>query len=223
MITPNLKSPLVPLINRASVLLLAAGLAGCASPGYRKSDSAARSMQTAAAEVQAESRAIDLTLGSLKDLETEPGADLKQPYRHFSASLEHLIACARRTQNTGKAMAEKNAVYLQAWDKQLDAISFEHIRDLSQARRTEVANRMAAINQRYQQSQQVVEPLISYLLDIRRALGSDLTTGGLGSMKEIVENAGTNAAKVQSALNALTGELANSGTQMLSWALQAKE
>lgn len=223
MITPNLKSPLVPLINRASVLLLAAGLAGCASPGYRKSDSAARSMQTAAAEVQAESRAIDLTLGSLKDLETEPGADLKQPYRHFSASLEHLIACARRTQNTGKAMAEKNAVYLQAWDKQLDAISFEHIRDLSQARRTEVANRMAAINQRYQQSQQVVEPLISYLLDIRRALGSDLTTGGLGSMKEIVENAGTNAAKVQSALNALTGELASSGTQMLSWALQAKE
>lgn len=223
MITPNLKSPLVPLINRASVLLLAAGMAGCASPGYRKSDSAARSMQTAAAEVQAESRAIDLTLGSLKDLETEPGADLKQPYRHFSASLEHLIACARRTQNTGKAMAEKNAVYLQAWDKQLDAISFEHIRDLSQARRTEVANRMAAINQRYQQSQQVVEPLISYLLDIRRALGSDLTTGGLGSMKEIVENAGTNAAKVQSALNALTGELANSGTQMLSWALQAKE
>lgn len=223
MITPNLKSPLVPLINRASVLLLAAGLAGCASPGYRKSDSAAMSMQTAAAEVQAESRAIDLTLGSLKDLETEPGADLKQPYRHFSASLEHLIACARRTQNTGKAMAEKNAVYLQAWDKQLDAISFEHIRDLSQARRTEVANRMAAINQRYQQSQQVVEPLISYLLDIRRALGSDLTTGGLGSMKEIVENAGTNAAKVQSALNALTGELASSGTQMLSWALQAKE
>ena len=113
--------------------------------------------------------------------------------------------------------------YLQAWDKQLDAISFEHIRDLSQARRTEVANRMSAINQRYQQSQQVVEPLISYLLDIRRALGSDLTTGGLGSMKEIVENAGTNAAKVQSALNALTGELANSGTQMSSWALQAKE
>ena len=50
---------------------------GCASNGYRKGDMAAVSMQKAAAEVQAESRALDHTVTALRSLVNEPGGDLK--------------------------------------------------------------------------------------------------------------------------------------------------
>src|SRR5262249_45017215 len=89
---------------------------GCSSTGYRKSDTAAASMQSAAAQVQAERRAIDATLGSLKDLVNEPNGDLRKPYQHFSSNLSYLEATARHTDDTGKVMAQRSAEYFQTWD-----------------------------------------------------------------------------------------------------------
>lgn len=196
---------------------------GCTSAGYRKSDAAANSLQSAAAEVQAESGAIDATLASLKDLVNDPGSDLKRPYQRFSTSLAHLTAAAERTEHTGKRMTERGNAYFQAWEKQLATIDYEHIRDLSQARKSEVSQRFEAVRQRYQESQQAVQPLIAYLADIHKAIGADLTSSGLQSMKGVVQNADTNAAKVQVALKVLVTELTNSGTQLSSLALQNVE
>ena len=61
----------------------------------------------------------------------------------------------------------------------------------------EVAHRFETVSQSYQEAQTVVQPLIDYFEDIRRALNSDLTRGGLAAVKDIVGNADDNAAKVQ--------------------------
>src|SRR5947209_10374 len=89
-------------IRAAALGLAAAWLTGCASTGYHRSDAAAYSMQSAAAEVQTEGRALELTMGALKDLVNEPPADLKQQFQHFSGALDRLIASAQRTANTAK-------------------------------------------------------------------------------------------------------------------------
>ncbi len=203
------------------LFICAAALTGCNSAGYHKGDAAAVSMQSAAAEVQVESQALDRTISAAKVLVTEPEADLRRQFQHYSRSLDWLIACAQRTDNTGRKMAEKNRTYLQAWEKELGQIQFDHIRDLSQSRRTEVSGRFEAVNKRYQESQAVVQPMVRYLDDIRRALSSDLTAGGLEAMKAIVQNAETNSAKVQTALEALVTELNNSSTAMASVAPQS--
>ena len=166
---------------------------------------------------------MDQTMASLKDLFAEPGADLEPQFEHFSSSLDHLISSARRTEHTGRQMQQKSAAYFQAWDQQLQTIDFQHIRDVSEARRTEVTNHVEALNRRYRESQEAVQPLISYLLDIRKALSTDLTAGGLESLKGVIGNANANAAKVQVALSALTTELTNSSTRLASVAYQAPE
>jgi uncharacterized coiled-coil protein SlyX len=66
-------------------------------------------------------------------------------------------------------------------------------------------------------------PLITYMLDIRTALSADLTMGGLESMRSVVQNANDNVAKVQTALDALTAELANSSAGMSSMAYEANQ
>jgi len=195
-------------------------LTGCTSANYKKGDAAANSLATASAEVQAESRALDLTMGSLKDLYNDPGPDLKQPFQHFSTCLDRLVSAAHRTESTGQRMAEKNAAFLLAWQKQLGEIEFEHIRDLSQTRMLEVSNRFDVVNRRYLDSQAVMQPMVGYLLDLRRALGSDLTKEGLDSMKGVQQNAETNALKVQTALGALSTELVESGGRLSSMAYQ---
>jgi len=95
-------------------------------------------------------------------------------------------------------------------------MDYQHVRELSQTRKTEVSNRFEAVKHRYEDSQAVVQPLVSYLEDLRRALSADLTSDGLASMKAVVGNAEQNAAKVQTALAALTTELTNSSSKLAS-------
>jgi len=218
---PNLR------FQQLTRILLFAGavclVSGCVSNGYQKGDVAAASMQKAATEVQAEQRALDGTVAALGELMNAQGGDLSIPFKRYSYSLDRLIAAAHRTETTGKTMEVKNAAYVDAWDRQLQSIDYQHIRDLSEARRTEVTNRMETVSRRYRESQATVQPLISYFEDIRKALSTDLTPAGLESLKEIVTNANNNVAKVQTALDALSTELADSSVKMSSIAYSAKE
>ncbi len=214
----ELKKPFLAL----ATLLGIASLVGCSTPRHYENDSASLSLQTAAQEVQAESRALELTMGALKDLMNQPEGDLKQPLKHYSAALNRLVSAADRTEATGLKMVQRSADYLQAWDKQLTTIDYQHIREVSQARKTEVRQRCETINHRYADSQAAVHPLINYLQDIRRALNTDLTVSGLESMKPVASNAEVNAAKVQTALTALANELNDSGAKMSSVTASAR-
>jgi len=189
---------------------------GCQSGAYKKSDAAARSLDKAAREVQAEAHGIDVTLEALDDLVNNPAPDLKPQLARFSAALDRLVALAQRTDATRLRMEQKSAEYFTAWDQQVPAINFGIIREHSEARRAEVTNKFYSVNSRYLDAQAVVWPLINYFRDIRTALSVDLTSAGLESVKSIVSNAEQNARKVQLALEQLTNELNASGAQLSS-------
>ncbi len=211
-------------LTNACALALAVGwVVGCTSTGYQKGDVAAVSMQKAATEVQLEGKAMNQTVACLQDLVQQPNGDLRPAFKRYSKSLDHLIAAAQRTEDTGRRVREKNVAYFQAWDRQLQSIDYQHIRELSEARKSEVTNRFDAVNRRYEESQAAVQPLISYLLDIRKALSTDLTPGGINSLKGIVQNANDNVVKVQTALDALTAELTNSSARLASVAYQGEQ
>ena len=209
------------LTNACALALAASWLVGCTSAGYQKGDVAAMTMQKAASEVQMEGKAMNQTVAALRELVQQTDGDLRPAFKRFSKSLDQLIVTAQRTESTGQRVREKNAAYFQAWDRQLQTIDYQHIRELSEAREREVTNRVEAVNHRYEENQAAVQPLISYLLDIRSALSTDLTPGGLEALKGIVQNANDNVVKVQAALDALTAELTNSSARMASVAYQA--
>jgi hypothetical protein len=199
---------------------LVAALAGCASTGYDRGDAAARSLQNAAAEVQAESHSLDMTLAALKELVNNPSADLKVQFRAYETALDGLAAAAQRTESTGKGMRQKNVAYFESWDKQLADINYEYVRKSSEARKTEVSSQFQIVDQRYEEIHSAVKPLIVYLQDIRKALSADLTREGLEAVKPILGKADENAARVQTALAKLATDLTVSGTRMSSVAIQ---
>lgn len=189
---------------------------GCASAGYRKGDTAAASLHDASAHIQAEHSAIELTTGTLSDLVNAPAADLKPQFKRFSQSLNALIASARRADAAGKRMNDAHNAYFKAWDQQLALMEYDVVRTRSQARKEEVQAQFQSVSKRYQEAQAAMEPLINYLADVRMALRTDLTLGGLESVKPVVRNADTNAGKVRGALNRLSEELASCGGRLSS-------
>ncbi len=189
---------------------------GCRSNVYNKSDVASRSLQKAAAEVDTETRQIEVTLATLKDLTGSPAVDLKPQFHRFSTALDRLIDSAERTDRRGKLMEKKNAEYIAAWDERVTSIHYGIIREQSETRKANVTNQFHSVNTRYQDLQAVVWPLITYFKDIRTALSVDLTTAGLDSVKGVVGNADQNAQKVQTALARLADELTTSGASLSS-------
>src|SRR5262245_36658267 len=107
-------------LSKSCLLGLAlVGLVGCATAGYKKSDAAARSLQTASREVTAESRALELTLHTLNDLVNQPGADLKPQFKRFDTALDKLLAASDRNERAERQIAQKSAAYFQAWDEEM--------------------------------------------------------------------------------------------------------
>jgi hypothetical protein len=201
----------------ALALAVAGGLAGCSTPGYQKSDAAAVSMFSASTEVQAESQALEQTRTALNDLVNNPAPDLKFQFHRYCVALDQLTACAHRTESTGKTMARKSDAYFAAWDKQLTNITYEVIRSSSSARRTEARGVFDKVNQRYQDTQAVVWPMIAYLGDIRKALSTDLTQSGVKAIQPVATHANENMDKVQTALGALTAALADARIRFSSF------
>jgi DNA repair ATPase RecN len=189
---------------------------GCATRNYTKADAACDSLRQASIQINAENRCIDVTLAALDNLVNKPANDLEPQFETYSAWLDRLADSARRADKADEVAREKSREYFQSWDKETAAINFEAVRDQSVSRKTQVSTEFNTVNQRYRENQAVIKPLISYLQDIRTALSTDLTMGGLQSVKPLVENAEQNARKVQTALARLTSDLAASRTQMSS-------
>jgi hypothetical protein len=162
---------------------------------------------------------IDVTMASLDDLINKSSGDLRPHFESFNNALDGLMAASNRAEKSAARAKEKSADYFKSWDKQSASIDFEAVRDQSVARKAEVANEFNTVNQRYHENQAVVEPLISYLKDIRTALSTDLTAGGVQSVRALAENARQNAQKVQMALAQLSDELATSGARMSTFVM----
>ena len=189
---------------------------GCASSNYQKADVAGDCLRTASVKIDAENRSIDVTLNALDDLVNKPSPDLKPQFERFSASLDRLVDASARAKKAAQVADKKSAAYFRNWDKETSEIKYEAVRDQSVSRKTQVSNEFNTVNQRYRENQAVIEPLISYLQDIRISLGTDLTMGGVQSVKPLADNAAQNGRKVQTALTRLTDDLSASGARMSS-------
>jgi hypothetical protein len=191
-------------------------LAGCHSTAYDKGNSAGRSLQKAAGEAQAEGRILDGTMAALNDLINNPAPNLKPQFHRYSSLLAELIASAKRNDKTIARITARNAEYFRTWDKQLATMNYEVIRTRSETRKAEVVSHFEKVNSRYQEVQTTMDPLLNYLVDIRKALSTDLTPDGLESVRSIVGNATENAGKVQTALGKLADNLHEAGLKMSS-------
>lgn len=198
-------------------------MSGCASASYKKANAASGSLRRAAIDINAENRMIDITMASLDDLINKPSGDLRPQFEKFNSALDGLIDASSRAEKSAARAKDKSSDYFKSWDKESASIDYEAVRDQSAARKAQVSNEFNTVNQRYHQNQAVVEPLISYLKDIRTALSTDLTAGGIQSVKLLAENARQNAQKVQAALAQLSDELAVSGARMSTYVMPASQ
>lgn len=186
--------------------IFAVAFTGCHSIGYKTGDRTAVTFRDTSRTLAGENEALNFTISSLNDLVENPATDLKPQFKTYSESLDRLIASVEETDQAIAKLKERSQAYFVAWDSELEAMNYEAVRNQSESRRMEASNQVYAVVSRYEETQSVVKPLISYFQDIQKALGTDLTADGLSAARSIVENAANNTGKIQAALTQLTDE-----------------
>jgi hypothetical protein len=172
------------------------------------------SLHAAAEAFYAESRALDATVAELSQLMTNPGPDLAPQFKQFSRGVDRLQGAAKRADQSIKVMHDRRTAYFAAWDAELAAMNYGIIRERSEGRLSVVSNHVDNVLQRYEETQGVVRPMVTYLDDLRRALSADLTIEGLQAVRDIAANAEVNARKVQQGLVRITEELGDSRSRI---------
>ena len=201
----------------------AIALTGCASRGYVKADAAADSLRVAAEKIHAENQTLKLAVGHLDDMVNRPSSDLRQQFHYYDQAVDQLYDSVEQAEKAVRHSEAKSGQYFAAWDKQLAAMNYEAVQTRGQTRRIAVSNQLENLSHQYRETREAVLPLLAYLEDIRKSLASDLTPGGLESLKEVTANARAGSEKVQVALENLVTGFTSSGSALSSVMTQNTE
>lgn len=196
---------------------LAAGaalIAGCATSGYDKAGIASTSIREAAQGIDNTLGPLDTVVAALSDLVTNPGPDITPQYQKFSAAVSNLDSLANEVRNREAAMREQGVAYFQKWDEELAKIRNEDIQTGSLDRKNAVAARFERVRLSYAQVTADFAPFMSDLKDIRTALSTDLTAGGLASVKALAGNANEKVVPLRASLVRLSSEFRNLGVSI---------
>lgn len=206
-----------PIIKITSVILLAGILtllAGCASRGYHAGERTASNLQSLATRIEMAGRQMDIAITELDGLANSPQPDLRPQFDRFSAAVGQLNTLATNITKADAELQARSRLHAQNWDKELAAIQSDTIRASAQARKGEVVSRFDSVRNTSLSVQTALGPVQSDLRDLQRYLNSDLTMGGLATIKDTVTRVGRNAAPARESVAKLVTELRSLGISM---------
>ena len=204
-------------LNLASNLMfiaLLAAAAGCKSGGnYETAGATAEGLQASADKIQTAKGQLDSVLATLNDLVNNP-TNLPTQYATFSGAVTDLQASGKNVDARVAEMRAKGMEYFKTWDEQAAQIKNEDIKSRSEARKKEVQDQFTKVKLSYTEARDAYRPLMSDLLDIRTALGTDLTTGGVAAIKGAAQKANQDAIPLKKAGDDLSAQLKDLGAAM---------
>ncbi len=203
-------------ISLVSLAASAALLAACASTGYQKAGQASTSLQQAAQGLDDSLIPFDAVLVALSDLVNNPAPDITPQFQKYSSAVTTLETQANITKGHATAMQDEGVAYFRNWNDELATIQNDQIRTRSLDRKIVVAAQFEKARSDYVQASAEFDPFLADLKDIRTALATDLTAGGLDSVSGQARDASRNGIPVRASLVSVSQEFKQLGATLSS-------
>ena len=204
---------LVPLSAIAAGLLL---FAGCASSGYQKAGKTSASLQETAQGIDHALVPLDNVVATLADLVNNPQPDITPQFKKYSAAVSKLESLADDVSDHATAMRAQGTAYFKNWDLELAKIQNEDIHSRSLERKNAVAAHFECVRVSYAKTTTEFAPFMSDLKDIRTALATDLTSGGIASIKGLSGKANDKVLPLRESLIGLSTDFKSLGVALSS-------
>jgi chromosome segregation ATPase len=205
---------LTTLVSYLGLAALLAAVSACKTEQYA-GESTAANLQASGTQIEGIKDKLDAATTSLNGMVNTP-TNLPEQFSVYTAAVKDLDATGTDAKAKVAAAREKGNAFFQNWDARTAQIKNEDIKKHSQERKKEVMERFTKIKGSFQQVFDSYQPLMSNLKDIQSALSTDLTTGGVASVKGAADSANKDAEGVKKGLDELATEFKDLGAAMSS-------
>jgi archaellum component FlaC len=200
-------------INLGCAALLAV-LAGCASRSYDKGTATANALQASADAVSQSSLRVNDVLAALNNLTFKSAGDLRDQYDSFVKASKNLDDANDTLEQKVINMRNAAASFTENWSNQVTMIQSPDLRQRSTARMDEVSSKLKDVDASYEGVKNSFKPFTSDLKDIQTYLGTDLTAGGLNTIKDIVSKTKVDAVPLRDSIKQLQASFSNLSTAL---------
>jgi DNA polymerase III delta prime subunit len=188
--------------------LIMIGLATLLASGTQASQELlARSIQDARLETTRTSEQLAATLEALTALTKQKTGDLRPAYNTYCAEVAKTQSAAAWTKTRVQWMASDGRKYFQDWQTTVSGIANESLRKKSQKRLDAVQKSYGKVETSLKLAAEKFNPFLSDLVDIQKALASDVTPGGVKAIKSTVGSANWNHKYVDHAIKSALKEM----------------
>ena len=167
----------------------------------------AKSIQDAHLETSRTIEQLKSTLGALNELTAQKKGDLRPAYDAFCAQIPKTEAVAAQTRNRVRWMAGDGRKYFKDWQDTINGIADESLRKKAEKRMHAVKASYEKVEVSLVQTGDKFRPFLSDLTDIKKALSTDVTAGGVKSIKSNARSANWNLQYVDKAAKAALKEM----------------
>jgi predicted nucleic acid-binding Zn-ribbon protein len=198
-------------------LVLAALLAvaaGCVSKSYDKGAATAAALQSSADAVTQTSTKVNDVLAALNNLTFKSQGDLRDQYDAFVSSAKNLNEANDNLDNKVIQVRNAAASYFESWTNQINAIQSPELKQRSTDRMNEVTAKLKDVDASYEDVKNSFKPFTSDVKDIQTYLGTDLTAGGLNTIKDIVSKTKVDAVPLRDSIKQLQASFSSLSTAL---------
>ena len=197
---------------------LALGLIACASSGPSRSAKTVETMDETRASLAKVRAQIDLTLAAMGELMNASPERLRPAFSKYSKDVDKLRADAEKTKKLFQSMKTKRNDYLVAWRKEQGRVNDPELRELGDARRTEVRANLDRVVESLTVASETFDPFLSNLGDVQKVVGNDLTPAGQSRVVNtaVVQGANEKGAQVAESIDVALAALSTVAKQLSS-------
>ena len=203
--TSTIKSLTTNLVAAVALTLLA----GCASKSFDKGANTSTALQSAAGAVAQTSTSLYGVLGAMNNLTFKSQGDLRKQYDAFVSASADLDKSMAKLDAAVVALHLKADDYFTDWTNKTATIQSEELRKRSTERKTEVSSKLNEVTASYDSLKNSMKPFTGDLKDIQTYLGTDLTSGGLATIKDVVAKTKVDAVPLRDSIKQLQTSFQN--------------
>jgi archaellum component FlaC len=195
-------------LNLALAAVLAV-VAGCVSKSYDKGSATSAALQASADAVAQTSTKVNDVLAALNNLTFKSQGDLRNQYDAFVSAAKNLDTTTQTLDAKVVQMRDAAAAYAESWTNQIAAITSADLRQRSTERMNEVTAKLKEVDASYEGVKNSIKPFTNDVKDIQTYLGTDLTAGGLNTIKDIVSKTKVDAVPLRDSIKSLQASFSN--------------
>jgi archaellum component FlaC len=195
-------------INLVLAAVLAV-MAGCVSKSYDKGSATATALQNSADAVAQTSGKVNDVLAALNNLTFKSQGDLRDQFDALVSASKNLDSANENLDAKVVQMRDAAVAYAENWTNQIAAIQSPELRQRSTDRMNEVTAKLKDVDSSYEGVKNSFKPFTSDIKDIQTYLGTDLTAGGLNTIKDIVSKTKVDAVPLRDSIKQLQASFSN--------------